>query len=108
MRGLAARRARWNPRLPLTVGAVVVLGAALPAAIAVGGATMLDDGVRSAVAAAGPADRGVEVSTRLDAAAPAAQERVVRDVLARTFDGVATTTWPGLRSENLPLDGVPR
>jgi hypothetical protein len=60
MRGLATRRARWNPRLPLAVGAVVVLGAALPAALAVGGGTMLDDGVRSAVAAAGPADRGTQ------------------------------------------------
>jgi len=106
MRGLAARRARWDPRLPLAAGVVVVLGAALPAAIAVGGATLLDNGVRSAVAAVGPADRGIAVSARLDPADPAAQERVVRGILDRTFDGVPVTTWHGLRSEILPLNGV--
>jgi hypothetical protein len=107
MRGLATRRARWNPRLPLTVGAVVVLGAALPAAIAAGGATMLDDGVRSAIVAAGPTGRGVQVTARLDARDPDVQDRAVRQVLARTFDGVTTTTWTARRSGNLSLTGVP-
>jgi hypothetical protein len=106
MRGLATRRARWDPRLPLAVGAVVVLGAALPAAIAVGGGTLLDGGVRSAVETAGPAGRGVAVTTRLDPADPAAQERIVRGILDRTFDGVPVTTWHGLRSEIVPLHGV--
>ena len=107
MRGLATRRARWNPRLPLAVGAVVVLGAALPAALAVGGGTMLDDGVRSAVAAAGPGDRGTQVSARLDDADPAAQDRAAREVVGRVFEGVPATTWTGLRSGNLPLTGLP-
>jgi hypothetical protein len=107
MRGLAARRARWDPRLPLTAGVVVVLGAALPAALAIGGGTLLDNGVRSAVGAADAAGRGLVVTARLDPADPAAQERAVRGVLDRTFDGVRVTTWRGLRSEILPLHGVP-
>jgi hypothetical protein len=93
--------------VPLATAAVIGLGGFVLTVVGAGGQAILDESVQSVIAAAGPVDRSVQVSVRLDEADPAAQDAAVRAALRETFSGTQVTIAPGLRSELLTPTDVP-
>ena len=104
---LAVRRARRRPGLVLLLVLVLGLAATALATVLLEGDGLLDAAVRDAVAAGGPADRGIQVSVQSDPALAAEQDHQVSRQLLRALgpaaaDGV-TRQW---RSELLPVSGL--